>query len=59
MSGESEVDEPFSVEGLCYVFKDFDAAGVVFDEVVVGGEDGGDFALGCERIGWNMDVFNR
>ena len=49
MSGESEVDEPFSVEGLCHVFKDFDAVGVVFDEVVVGREDGGDFALGLER----------
>ena len=49
MSGESEVDEPFLVEGLCRVFKDFDAAGVVFDEVVVGGEDSGDFALGWER----------
>ena len=45
MSGKSEVDKPFLVEGLCHVFKDFDAAGVVFDEGVVGGEDSGDFAL--------------
>ena len=46
MSGKSEVDEPFSVEGLRHVFKDFDAAGVVFDEVVVGRENSGDFPLG-------------
>ena len=46
MSGKSEIDEPFSVEGLCHVLKDFDAAGVVFDEVVVGGKDGSDFELG-------------
>ena len=49
MSEKSEVDEPFSVEGLRHALKDFDAAGVVFDEVVVGREDGGDFALGWER----------
>ena len=49
MSGESEVDEPFSIEGLCHVLKDFDTAGVVFDEIVVGREDGGDFVLGWER----------
>lgn len=49
MSGKSEMDEPFLVEGLCHIFKDFDAAGVVFDEVVVGGEDSGDFSLGWER----------
>ena len=49
MSGESEVDEPFLVEGLCHVLKDFDAAGVVFDEVVVGREDSGDFAVGIVR----------
>ena len=48
MSGESEVDEPFLVEGLCHVFKDFDAAGIVFDEVIVGRENGGNFALGWE-----------
>ena len=45
MSGKSEMDEPFSVEGLCHVLKDFDAAGVVFDEVVVGREDRSYFSL--------------
>ena len=53
MSGESEVEEPFSVEGLCHVLKDFDAAGVIFDEVVVGGEGSGDFVLDMHR--WTKD----
>ena len=57
MSGESEADEPFSVEGLCHVFKDFDAAGVVFDEIVVGGEDSGDFALDMHRRAKNFGRF--
>ena len=48
MSGEAEFDEPLSVDCGSHVFEDFDAAGVVFDEVVVGAEDGGDFALGGE-----------
>ena len=47
------MDEPLLVESLCHVFKDFDAAGVVFNEVVVGGEDGGDFAL--NRYRWAKD----
>ena len=50
------MDEPFLVKGLRHVFKDFDAAGVVFDEVIVGREDSGDFALGWER-GNNYQVF--
>ena len=46
MPGKAKVDEPFAVEGLGHFFEDGDAAGVVFDEVVVGGENGRDFALG-------------
>ena len=46
MSGEAELDKPFSVDCLRHLLKDFDAAGVVLDEVVVGTEDCGDFALG-------------
>ena len=49
MSGKSVVDEPFLIEGLCHVFKDFDAAGVVFDEIIVGREDSGNFALELHR----------
>ena len=33
-----------AIKRLCHVLKDFDTSGVIFDEVVVGGEDGGDFA---------------
>ena len=45
MSRKSEFDKPFAVDGTRHLLKDFDAAGVVFDEVVVVAEDGGDFAL--------------
>ena len=62
MSGKAEFDEPLSVDGSCHVFKDFDAAGVVFDEVVVGAEDGGDFALGGQIGNRNfnfLEIYNR
>lgn len=45
MAEEAEVDEPFAVEGLGHLFQDGDAAGVVFYEVIVGGEYGRDFLL--------------
>ena len=49
MSGEAEFDEPLPVDCLRHVFKDIDAAGVVFNKVVVGAEDRGDFALGWKQ----------
>ena len=55
MAGVAEVDEPFAVEALGHFFEDGDAAGVVFDQVVVGGEGVGDSALRLEVMGteWN------
>jgi len=50
MPGEAEVHEPLAVDGLRHLFEDLDAPGVVLDEVIVGGEDGGDLALDGERI---------
>ena len=49
MSGKAEFDKPFSVDCTRHLLKDFDAAGVVLDQVVVDTEDCGDFALGWER----------
>jgi uncharacterized protein YggL (DUF469 family) len=49
VAGKAEVDEPLAVESLHHLLQDGDAAGVVLDEIVVGGEDGGNFALGGER----------
>ena len=49
MPRKSELDKPFAVDGSRHLLKDFDAAGVVFDEVVVVAEDGGDFVL-CREI---------
>ena len=46
MPREAEVDEPLPVNGLGHLLQDGDAPRVVFDQVVVGGQDGGDFALG-------------
>jgi hypothetical protein len=34
---EPELDEPLAVDRLRHLFQDLDAAGVVLDEVVVGG----------------------
>src|SRR4051794_23741504 len=45
---KAEMDEPLAVDGLGHPFQDGDAARVVLDQVVVGAEDGGDFALGWE-----------
>jgi hypothetical protein len=39
VAGEAEVDEPLPVNHLCHLFENFDAPGVVLDQVVVGGKD--------------------
>ena len=57
MSRKAELDKPFSVDCARYLFKDFDAAGVVLDQVVVGTEEGGDFVSGL-RI-WNWKIPDR
>ena len=44
-----EVDEPLAVDALGHLLQELDPAVVVLDEVVVGGEDGGDLALARER----------
>ena len=58
MSRKAEFDKPFSVDCTRHLLKDFDAAGVILDQVVVGTEDCGDFALGWERIAGNFDLRN-
>src|SRR4051812_26217925 len=39
MAGEAEVDEPLSVEGAGHFLQNPDASLIVFDQIVVGGED--------------------
>src|SRR3972149_6413858 len=53
MPRKAEVDEPLAVDRLGHFFQNFDAASVVLDQVVVGGEDGSDFALGGK--GWKRN----
>src|SRR5450830_618546 len=45
MAGEAEADEPLLVEATGHLLQNRDAPRVVLDQVVVGGEDGGDAAL--------------
>ena len=45
VAGEAELDEPLPVEGLGHLLQYLDAPEIVLDQVVVGGEDGGDFLL--------------
>ena len=55
MPRKPEVHEPLAVERLRDLFEDPDAPRVILDQVVVGSEDGGDFALGGgggTRQGW-------
>ena len=49
MSGETKLDEPFAVEILRHFLENFDAPEIILDQIVVGREDGGDFALFGER----------
>lgn len=57
MSRELEFNKPLSIDYLRHFLKDLDAAGVVYDEVVVGTEDGGDFLLGVERGLWHFKQY--
>ncbi len=50
------MDKPLAVQTLRHVFQDLDAAGVVLDQVVVGGEHGGDLALDGERRQCYLEV---
>jgi hypothetical protein len=59
MAGEAEVDEPLAVEPAGHLFQDLDAPLAILDQVVVGGEDGGDAALdgkGGPQYGNSMNV---
>ena len=51
MAGEAEVDEPFPVNRLGHFLQDGNSPGVVLNQVVIGREDAGDFALGL----WGRD----
>ena len=53
----AEVDEPLAVDALGHLLQELDPAAVVLDEVVVGGEDGGDLALVDERWNRNCELF--
>ena len=57
MAGEAELDEPFAVDVLGYLLQDLDAPQVVLDQVVVGGEDGGDFLLDTLLRNWRFNLF--
>ena len=50
-----EVHEPLAVDVAGHLLQYADAAVVVFDEVVVCGEDGGDFALRGEGRNFEFD----
>ena len=54
VAGEAELDEPFAVEVLGHLFQYLDPPQVVLDQVVVGREDGGDFALSVNRRERNL-----
>ena len=45
--------EPLAVERLSHLLQNLDAPGVVLDQVIVGGEDGGNLALDGE--GWQIE----
>src|SRR5450756_13387 len=49
VAGELEADEPFFVEQARGLFQQSNPAAVVLDQVVVGGEDGGDLLLNSLR----------
>ena len=55
--GKRNSTKPFSVDCTRHFLKDFDAVGVVSDEVVVGTEDCGDFALGGKWKSWKHEHF--
>ena len=50
VAGEAEVDEPLPVKRLRHLLQNLDAPRVVLNQVVVGGEDGGDLALRWEAV---------
>ena len=45
MSGEAETDEPLLVQVFRYLLQKIDPLIVDFDQVVIGGEDGGNLLL--------------
>ncbi len=45
MAWETEVDEPFPIYGLSHLLQYLDAPEIVFNQVVVGRENDGDFIL--------------
>ena len=49
MPGETEIDEPLAVDHLRHLFEDSNPSNVVLIEVIVRGEEGGNFIL-------NLDV---
>ena len=59
MTRKAELDKPYSLDCARYLLKDFVAAGVVIEQVVVGTEQGGDLALSWKWRSWNTQIFNR
>ena len=45
MTGEAELDEPFAVEVLRHLLQNLDPPQIIFNQVVIGRENGGDFAF--------------
>jgi len=56
VAGEAKLDEPLAVEVLRHLFQNLDPPQVVLDQVVVGREDGGDFALRGEGGDVNLNI---
>jgi len=54
---ENAAAQPLAVDFFRHLFQHGNAAGVVFDQIVVGGEDGGDFALDGEWRERNWNTF--
>ena len=50
VAGEAELDKPLPEEGLGHLLQYLDASEIVLNQVVVGGENGGDFfTISCRR----------
>ncbi len=58
VAGKAEADEPFAEDEPCGFFQQSDALQVVLNQVVIGGKNGGDFALGRGRREQEFVVFN-
>src|SRR5262249_32903393 len=58
MPRKPEADEPLAVQRPDHLLQNTDAPRVILDQVVVGGEDGGDLDLGSDRRDTDFDFSN-